>query len=165
MKTRVISVRVRYDTLALCYKMQELAGLQVHNMPVGRMVSDTLEAVIETARRFNKMNTVSEQEAEELFEKYAVELPGIEVDVVSALREAKATAAEKENGSGPKTTEGKPTDVPLLSGAGCGDEPRLAEPVFVSGGAPEVVELGTISIATKNLLLLTPRFTYYSYLR
>lgn len=96
MKTRVLSVRLPYNTIAYCYKLQEIAGGQLQGRPLGTVVSGTVEALIEASRKLYKLPEMSEEESKSYIQGFILELPGFEAgDVVGQLRSAQAWKEEK----------------------------------------------------------------------
>lgn len=46
MKSKVLTMRVGYDTIAYCYQLQEKAGRAAKGKPMSTIVSDTLDAIV-----------------------------------------------------------------------------------------------------------------------
>lgn len=133
MKTRVFSVRVSYDTIAYCYRLQEVAGRTVRGKPVSTIVGETLEAVISASRRMAGIADIeTEAEVDALLESYVEKMPGFEaavkpdwnslehrVDTVTdELRKPTATAkpAEREETRPDKASANARPDVAIHDG-------------------------------------------------
>jgi hypothetical protein len=77
-KTRVLSVRLPYTTIAYCYRLQEAAGRNVQGKPVGMILSDTVEALTEASRRMYKIEDMTDEAAIDYVARLAGFIPGFE---------------------------------------------------------------------------------------
>jgi len=94
MKTRVLSLRLSYSTIAYCYVLQEKAGRDPSGKPVGTIVSDTVDAIVEASRKLYGIEKIETPEhAESIIGQYIQKLPGFEAaPIVEEIQ------GRKENG-------------------------------------------------------------------
>lgn len=78
MKTRVLSIRIPYETIAYCYKLQETVGMAVKGKTVSTVVAETLEAMVEASRRLYDIPELTQDEAAAYIGSCAYYIPGFE---------------------------------------------------------------------------------------
>lgn len=131
MKTKVISVRVRLDTVVYCYQLQEQAGRTVRGKPVGTVISDTLEAVIEASRRMANIPQLDEFSADLIMEKFYDKAPPLFAVDFRELPKAEAKQIEPA---------GKQETRPNQASASAEPKPAYAPPVYVHVPTGDVYE-------------------------
>ena len=110
MNNRVISLRLSYSTIAYCYLLQEKAGRVLINRPVGTIVADTVEVIIEASRRMYSLPDItSTEEAESIIKQYVDTIPGF--DPVPIVNLMKGKPQQQSNPAGNKETSGPPEQV------------------------------------------------------
>ena len=94
----MLSVRLSYSTILDCFRLQNFAGKNTENLPVGTVVSETVEALVSATRKMYGLPTVESDEAEELLKQRVKRVPGLDVgDFVAELTiRASHNGAEKE---------------------------------------------------------------------
>lgn len=90
MKSRVLSIRVPYTTIAYCYALHEKIGSSPKGKAVSTVIGDALYGIIEASRRMNSIPDMTDEEALRYIKSFEVaRIPGFDaVSMVDALRAA-----------------------------------------------------------------------------